>query len=111
MLRVLLNPIGLVLLLASLVLAVLVATVFDRWSEQAIWLALIGVIAYTASSAVIYLQPRVEDEREENQVLEPRAEPEIPLEPVPKILNETSESHVFKLVSVSARFTSALLVI
>jgi len=62
MLKALLNPFGIALLLASLVLVGLMLSVLDRWSGQAIWISLVGLIAYAASAAVIYLQPS-ENER------------------------------------------------
>jgi len=61
MLKALFNPFGIVLLLVSLALTVLVSSVLDRWSGQAIWIALIGLIAYAASTAVTYLLPSVVD--------------------------------------------------
>lgn len=59
MLRALLNPFGIVLLLASLVLVLLALLVIDRLSGQAIWFSLVGLAAYGASTAVVYLQPAV----------------------------------------------------
>lgn len=101
MLRALLNPFGLALLLASLVFAGLVLSVFDRWSEQAIWLTLIGVVAYIASSAVIYLQLLVDEqssgseqtvEQEEDQVREQETLPEPELDIVPNFATELDPS-------------------
>ena len=63
MLKALLNPFGIALLIATLVLVGLVSSVLDRWSGQAIWIFLIGLIAYTSSAAVIYLQPSEDEQR------------------------------------------------
>ena len=41
------------LLLASLVLAALMFSVQDRWSGQALWIVLLGLLAYSASVAVL----------------------------------------------------------
>lgn len=56
MLKTLLNPVGIVLLIASLALVVLMLFVWDRGSGPAISLFFVGLIAYAASTAVIYLQ-------------------------------------------------------
>ena len=53
MLKALLHPFGLTLLLASLVLAGLVLSVLDRWSGEALWIVLLGVLAYAASVAAV----------------------------------------------------------
>ncbi len=50
----LLHPFGLALLLANLVLAGLVVSVLDRWSRQAPWILLLGLLAYAASTAVLH---------------------------------------------------------
>ena len=54
MLKALLHPFGIMILLASLALAGLVLSVLDRWSGQALWIVLLGVLAYAASIAVLH---------------------------------------------------------
>ena len=54
MLKALLHPFGIMLLLASLVLAGLVLSVLDGWSGQALWIVLLGLLAYAATVAVLY---------------------------------------------------------
>ena len=54
MLKALLHPFGIMLLLASLVLAGLVLSVLDPWSGQAFWIVLLGLLAYAASIAVLH---------------------------------------------------------
>ena len=54
MLKALLHPFGIMLLLASLVLAGLVLSVLDRWSGQAVWIVILGLLAYAATIAVVH---------------------------------------------------------
>ena len=54
MVKALLHPFGLAFLLASLVLAGLALSVLNRWSGQAIWILLIGLLAYAASVAAVH---------------------------------------------------------
>ena len=61
MLKAALNPFGLILLLASLVLAGLVLFVLDRWSGQALWIVLLGLLGYGASVAVVRLTTAVQE--------------------------------------------------
>ena len=78
------NLIGIALLLASLVLAVLAVSVLDRGSGQAIWIFLIGLIAYGASAAVAYLQPsaiQYSTENGEPGKQEGNREPDLELKP------------------------------
>ena len=56
MLKALLNPFAIVILLTSLALVGLALSVLDRGPGPAIWILLIGLTAYAASTAVIYLQ-------------------------------------------------------
>ncbi len=49
-----LHPFGLTLLLASVMLAGLMLFALDRWSRQAHWIILLGVLAYAASTAVLH---------------------------------------------------------
>ena len=65
MLKALRNPFGIMLLLASLVLAGLVVSVLDRWSGQAPWIILLGILAYAASVAVLH-QTRLSSEQGSN---------------------------------------------
>ena len=55
------HPFGIMLLLASLVLAGLVLSVLDRWSGQALWIVLLGLLAYAATIAVLHRQPTVRE--------------------------------------------------
>lgn len=61
MLKAALNPFGIILLLASLVLAGLVLFVLDRWSGQALWIVLLGLLGYAASIAVFHLTTAVQE--------------------------------------------------
>ena len=49
-----LHPFGLGLLLVSFVLAGLMVSVLDRWSGQFYWIILLGLLAYCASTVVLY---------------------------------------------------------
>ena len=49
------HPFGIMLLLASLVQAGLALSVLDRWSGQAPWIILLGLLAYAASITVLHL--------------------------------------------------------
>ncbi len=51
--KTLLHPFGLALVIVSLVLAGLMLFVLDRWSGQALWIVLLGLLAYAASVAVL----------------------------------------------------------
>ena len=53
----LLHPFPIMLLLASLAIAGSAWSVLDRWSDQAPWIVLLGLLAYAASIAVIYRRP------------------------------------------------------
>ena len=55
--KTLLHPFGLTLFLASLVLAGLMFFVLDRWSGQALWMIILGFLAYAASTAVLHRWP------------------------------------------------------
>lgn len=55
--KALLHPFGLTLFLASLVLAGLMFFVLDRWSGQALWMIILGFLAYAASAAVLHRWP------------------------------------------------------
>ena len=50
------HPFGLVLLIASLLLAALMGYMpgLERWSDQALWVLLLGLLAYAASIIVLY---------------------------------------------------------
>jgi hypothetical protein len=51
--KTLLHPFGLAFVIVSLVLAGLMLFVLDRWSGQALWIVLLGLLAYTASVVVL----------------------------------------------------------